>query len=116
MNADPSVLILGEDVALPNEVGIAEVVWPGEDVTVVTWDTARAWAHQAAESVVADGIGCEVIDPDGEAVGRLSEVYFRGAEPVLITTKGGRLTRKRRLVPLEGALRSEEHTSELQSH
>lgn len=58
---------------------------------------------------VEDWIGCEVIDPDGEAVGRLSEVYFRGAEPVLITTKGGRLTRKRRLVPLEGALAARDY-------
>lgn len=52
---------------------------------------------------VEDWIGCEVIDPDGETVGKLTEVYFRGRDAVLITTKGGRLTRKRRLVPLDGA-------------
>lgn len=58
---------------------------------------------------VEQWIGCEVIDPDGESVGKLTEVYFRGADPVLITTKGGRLTRKRRLVPLDGAVASREY-------
>lgn len=54
-------------------------------------------------------IGTEVVDPDGESVGKLGEVYFRGTEPVLIATKAGMLGRKRRLVPLEGATASRNH-------
>ncbi|UTI67003.1 PRC-barrel domain-containing protein [Paraconexibacter antarcticus] len=54
-------------------------------------------------------IGAEVVDPDGASVGRLGEVYFRGSEPVLIAAKGGRLSRKRRLVPLDGATASRDH-------
>lgn len=54
-------------------------------------------------------IGSEVVDPEGASVGRLGEVYFRGTEPVLIATKGGLLSRKRRLVPLDGATASRDH-------
>jgi hypothetical protein len=58
---------------------------------------------------VEQWIGAEVVDPDGEAVGKLDEVYFRGTEAVLIATKSGLLGRKRRLVPLEGATASRNH-------
>ncbi|MCW3000244.1 MAG: PRC-barrel domain containing protein [Solirubrobacterales bacterium] len=58
---------------------------------------------------VEQWIGCEVIDRDGAGVGKLTEVYFRGAEPVLIATKGGLLTRKRQLIPLEGSSASRDH-------
>ncbi|WP_354697815.1 hypothetical protein DSM112329_03460 [Paraconexibacter sp. AEG42_29] len=54
-------------------------------------------------------IGCEVLDQGGELVGKLTEVYFRGSEPVLISAKDGRLTRKRRLVPLDGAVASRDY-------
>jgi hypothetical protein len=58
---------------------------------------------------VEQWIGCEVVDRDGVGVGKLAEVYFRGAEPVLISTKGGLLTRKRHLIPLEGSSASRNH-------
>lgn len=54
-------------------------------------------------------IGTEVVDADGASVGKLTEVYFRGGEPVLITTKGGLLSRKRQIAPLDGASVSRNH-------
>lgn len=54
-------------------------------------------------------IGTDVVDPEGDPVGKLAEVYFRGAEPVLIAAKAGMLGRRRRLVPLEGATASRTH-------
>ncbi|MCW3014981.1 MAG: PRC-barrel domain containing protein [Solirubrobacterales bacterium] len=58
---------------------------------------------------VEQWIGCEVVDRDGVGVGKLTEVYFRGSEPVLVATKGGLLTRKRQLIPLEGSSASRNH-------
>ncbi|MCW3040863.1 MAG: uncharacterized protein JWM31_2768, partial [Solirubrobacterales bacterium] len=52
---------------------------------------------------VEQWIGTDVVDPEGYAVGKLTEVYYRGADPVLIGARGGRLSRKRILIPLEGA-------------
>ena len=43
-------------------VGKAEVVRPGDDLTLVTWGTTRAWAERAAEELSAEGIRCELID------------------------------------------------------
>lgn len=48
-------------------------------------------------------VGREVVDSDGESIGKLEQVYFRGADAVLAEVKPGRLARKRLLVPLQGA-------------
>lgn len=48
-------------------------------------------------------VGRTVLDTDGQSVGKLEEVYFRGEEPVLAEVKPGLLARKRYLVPLVGA-------------
>lgn len=43
-------------------VGRAEIVRPGDDVTVVTWGTARAWCEQALAELSAAGVHAELID------------------------------------------------------
>ncbi len=58
---------------------------------------------------VDEWIGAEVVDRDGEGVGKVAEVYFRGDDAVLIAVKSGLLGRKRHLVPLEGATLSRNH-------
>jgi sporulation protein YlmC with PRC-barrel domain len=52
---------------------------------------------------IEDWIGREVVDAEGQKVGKLDEVYFRGDDAVIGEVKVGVLTRKRVLVPLEGA-------------
>lgn len=47
-------------------------------------------------------VGRDVVDSEGETVGKLEEVYYRGEEPVLAEVKTGLLARKRLLVPLTG--------------
>lgn len=48
-------------------------------------------------------IGQDVIDVEGEKVGRLEAIYLRGPEPVVAEIKAGRLGRKRLLASLGGA-------------
>ncbi|CAB4932645.1 MAG: acetoin dehydrogenase [Actinobacteria bacterium] len=43
-------------------IGIADVVRPGNDVTVVTWGTCRPLCEQAATTLAGQGVDCEVID------------------------------------------------------
>lgn len=57
---------------------------------------------------IEEWIGQDVVDVDGEKVGKLEEVYFRGPEAVLGEVKSGVLARKRLLVPLLGASASRE--------
>ena len=52
---------------------------------------------------IEDWIGREVDDADGTKVGKLDEVYFDGERPVAGEVKPGLLSRKRIVVPLEGA-------------
>lgn len=47
----------------PVELGLAEVVRPGEDVTVVATQLMRHRALEAAEALAAEGVSVEVIDP-----------------------------------------------------
>ncbi len=44
-------------------IGVAEIVRPGEHVTVVATQLMRHRAVEAAEQLAADGTSCEVIDP-----------------------------------------------------
>jgi len=44
-------------------LGVAKVLRPGKDVTVVAWARMANEALTAAEELAADGIDCEVIDP-----------------------------------------------------
>jgi len=48
--------------AVDASVGRAEIVRPGDDVTVVTWGTARAWCEQALAELSAAGVHAELID------------------------------------------------------
>ncbi len=52
---------------------------------------------------IEDWIGREVDDADGNKLGKLDEVYFDGDRAVAGEVKPGVLSRKRIVVPLEGA-------------
>jgi len=52
---------------------------------------------------IEDWIGREVLDGDGNKLGKLKEVYFRGEDPEVGEVKPGALSRKRIYVPLAGA-------------
>ncbi len=52
---------------------------------------------------IEDWIGREVDDADGNKLGKLDEVYFDGERAVAGEVKPGLLSRKRIVVPLEGA-------------
>ena len=60
---------------------------------------------------IEDWVGQDVVDPAGEKVGKLDEVWFRAGDddPVLISVKSGILGRKHNLVPLEGSTLSREY-------
>ena len=49
-----------DDFVLP--IGIAHVVRPGNDVTIVAWSMGMTYALKAAEELTKDGIDAEVID------------------------------------------------------
>ena len=44
-------------------LGVAKVVRPGDDLTIVTYGRMVADVMNAAEKLAAEGIQCEVIDP-----------------------------------------------------
>jgi PRC-barrel domain len=52
---------------------------------------------------IEDWIGRDVLDADGNKLGKLKEVYFRGDDAEIGEVKPGVLTRKRLFVPLAGA-------------
>ena len=52
---------------------------------------------------IEDWIGREVVDADGNKLGKLQEVYFRGEDAIAGEVKPGVLSRKRITVGLEGA-------------
>lgn len=52
---------------------------------------------------VEEWIGREVVDADGNKLGKLKEIYYRGDEPEVGEIKTGALSRKRLYVPLTGA-------------
>ena len=49
-----------DDFVLP--IGVAHVVRPGNDVTIVAWSMGMTYALKAAEELTKDGIDAEVID------------------------------------------------------
>jgi glycerol-3-phosphate dehydrogenase len=55
--------------------------------------------------------GEQVIDTDGEALGKVEEIFFEAAsgEPLLLSIRSGLLGRKLRLAPLAGAALSKSH-------
>ncbi len=70
---DPVILFEGETLygskgEVPEEeylvpLGVADVKRQGDDVTVVAWSKMVGVALKAAETLAADNISCEVIDP-----------------------------------------------------
>ena len=50
-----------EDYTVP--IGISEVKRPGTDVTIIAWSKMVTVALKAADTLAADGISCEVVDP-----------------------------------------------------
>jgi len=44
-------------------IGVADIKRPGTDVTIVAWSKMVSVAIKAAETLAADGISCEVVDP-----------------------------------------------------
>jgi sporulation protein YlmC with PRC-barrel domain len=55
---------------------------------------------------IEDWRGQNVLDADGESLGKLDDVYFDVArgEPLLVAVRSGLLVRTTRLAPLEGAI------------
>lgn len=43
-------------------LGVADIARPGKDVTLVTWSMARHTCLEAAETLAAEGVDCEVLD------------------------------------------------------
>lgn len=58
---------------------------------------------------LADWIGRDVLDPDGEKIGKLDEVFLDGEDPVVAEVKSGGLRRKAWLVPLDRATVGRDH-------
>ena len=44
-------------------IGVADIKRPGTDVTIVAWSKMVNVAMKAAETLAADGISCEIVDP-----------------------------------------------------
>ncbi len=60
---------------------------------------------------IDDWRGQDVVDPDGEKIGKLNEVFFLAGsdDAVFATVTSGLLGRKRHVVPLEGASLSRDY-------
>jgi hypothetical protein len=56
-----------------------------------------------------DWIGSEVVDASDAKLGKVTEVYYRGENPVIVEFRTGRLGRKFHLAALEGAAVSMKH-------
>ena len=54
---------------------------------------------------IEDWRGKEVVDPDGVSLGKLQEVFYdKGTQtPILLAAKGGLLSRKVKLIPVDGS-------------
>lgn len=54
---------------------------------------------------IADWIGREVVDREGEKVGKLADVYYdtAGSEPVFVSVRSGAFGRSQSVAPLQGA-------------
>jgi pyruvate dehydrogenase E1 component beta subunit len=44
-------------------IGVTEVKRPGTDVTIIAWSKMVSVAMKAADTLAADGISCEIVDP-----------------------------------------------------
>ena len=55
---------------------------------------------------IEDWRGKEVLDPDGESVGRLREIYSDGptGTPILLSVKSGLLGRHTKMIPIDGSV------------
>jgi len=71
-------------------IGVADTVRPGRDVTIVAWQAMVHRSLKAAESLAADGIEVEIIDP-------------RGVRPLDMTTIIESVKRTSRLVVVHEA-------------
>jgi hypothetical protein len=60
---------------------------------------------------ISEWLGQEVVDADGESLGKLEDVYYARdqAEPQLALVKSGLFGRKHTIVPLHGATVGREH-------
>jgi hypothetical protein len=56
-----------------------------------------------------DWIGAEVVDPAGEKLGKVEEVYYLGEIPLVVEVKSGLIGRKRSLAALAGATVTTDH-------
>jgi hypothetical protein len=56
-------------------------------------------------------LGQQVIDPEGESLGKLDEIFFdaKSGDPVLISVKSGLLGRRSNLVPIDGSTFSRDY-------
>ena len=52
---------------------------------------------------IEEWVGRDVVDQDGDKVGRLGEVHFRGDEAIIGEVRSGRIAKKTHLVPLTEA-------------
>ncbi len=54
---------------------------------------------------IEDWRGKDVVDPDGVSLGKLQEVFYdKGTQtPILLATKSGLLSRKVKLIPIDGS-------------
>jgi len=50
-----------DDYTVP--IGVSEVKRPGTDVTIIAWSKMVTVALKAADTLAAEGISCEVVDP-----------------------------------------------------
>jgi hypothetical protein len=58
---------------------------------------------------IDEWIGSEVVDGNDEKLGKVAEVYYRGAEPVVVEIRTGLIGRKLSLAALNGAAVSMKH-------
>jgi hypothetical protein len=60
---------------------------------------------------IEDWLGQDVIDPGGQKLGRLDEIYYDAdsGEPVFVAVKSGLLGRHSQLVPVHGATVGRDH-------
>jgi hypothetical protein len=85
--------------------------WRFSDLGPVARTLARATAHQAPPfaGLLQEWIGDEVVDPAGEKLGKVAEVFYRGNEPLVIEIRSGIAGRKHHLAELRGATVSKSH-------
>jgi hypothetical protein len=68
-------------------------------------------SHMFGVEDIEAWLGQQVVDPAGEQLGKLDEIFFdsRSGDPVLISVKSGLLGRHSSLVPIDGAVFSRDY-------